>query len=205
VAWSLFLSGCMTGMERLESHASPFSGAGDTAAAENAVAVGRPSKPSAAFGIRTDVTDSISVWERSATADPERIDPWISLSVTDGVKEKVRAAFQLAVDRVRTVPECGRLFTELGADGVESLSSSLYYKADGRGEMAMCDSAVAYTHVGHRVTRLCSRFDLLPDKWAAVILIHEALHRAGLPERNLDRRAMTSAEINEMVIRACDF
>ena len=40
---------------------------------------------------------------------------------------------------------------------------------------------------------------------AAVAVIHEALHHAGLTEAPHDRLAMTSIEITEMVEDACGF
>jgi len=44
--------------------------------------------------------------------------------------------------------------------------------------------------------------DLLTEQ-AAMVVIHEALHHAGLPERPHDKKAMTSGQINDMVREAC--
>jgi hypothetical protein len=70
-------------------------------------------------------------------------------------------------------------------------------------EATWCRQAVAGTSVGKKMVFLCRRFATLPVEEAATILIHEAMHRAGMSERPLDRECMTGDAISEMVRRAC--
>ena len=67
----------------------------------------------------------------------------------------------------------------------------------------MCPRITAYTFVGASTTWLCPDFKRLPIEHAALVLIHEALHHAGLTEKPHDQGAMTSREINTMVTTAC--
>ncbi len=133
------------------------------------------------------------------------ITPWIHPSMPDDMKARLMVGFELAVERVQEVPECGALFAELGADGVEALSNALYFVAGSYKETTTCRGAAAFTYVGDRPTRLCRRFTSMSDDWAALIVVHEALHGAGLTEKPHDPDAMTSGAINKMVRRACGF
>ena len=126
------------------------------------------------------------------------------------------AGFELAIERVRGVEACGELFASLGADAVETLATGLYFPVDSyRRELEICGRNVAansrgadnlaYTTVGGAPTFLCRHFARVSTETAAVAVIHEALHHAGLPERPHDRLAMSSTEITEMVREACGF
>jgi hypothetical protein len=123
------------------------------------------------------------------------------------VEKKLREAFDLAADRISRKPSCASLFARLNADGLEMLTRTLYLPASERSELKVCGrSTRAYTEVGESVTKVCRRFSALSDEMAAVILIHEALHFAGLDERPHDPDAeMTPAQINTMVERSCGF
>lgn len=116
---------------------------------------------------------------------------------------RLRAAFPVAADRLLRLPGCGALFEDLGADGLERLTAGIYQPADAIDERLTCRGRVALTRLGGRRVRLCRDFARLPTEAAAVTLIHEALHHAGLPEHPSDPEAMTSAEINAVVRRAC--
>ena len=106
--------------------------------------------------------------------------------------------------KVAEVPECRGLFEALGADAIETLRTGLYFPiASHRKEKAVCSRAVAYTNVGAAPTFLCRDFSRLSDDRAAMYVIHEALHHAGLTEKPHDQGAMTSRAINTMVTNAC--
>ena len=130
--------------------------------------------------------------------------PRINAEMSAKNRDQLLVGFQVALDKLREVPECSELFTELGADGIDTLSKVYFFpigfheaKAD------VCRGTVAYTLVGGGPTWVCRDFWRLSDDQAAMIIIHEALHHAGLPERPGDPDAMTSAGINRMVIKNC--
>jgi hypothetical protein len=68
----------------------------------------------------------------------------------------------------------------------------------------VCRRACAVTAVGKRPVKLCRHFAQLSDSHAAMIVIHEALHLAGLTEYPHDPDAMSGVAINRMVTEACD-
>ena len=70
--------------------------------------------------------------------------------------------------------------------------------------MGHCSEGVAaYTSVGSPRTVLCPAFASLSTSGAARILIHEALHFAGLGEKPADPKAPESYEINQIVTASC--
>jgi hypothetical protein len=117
--------------------------------------------------------------------------------------EKLRSAFVVALERVREISACGALFEEFGTDGEAVLTTTLYTPTHPFDEQSLCRNAVAFTWVGGVHTRLCRRFLSLSTERAAMTLIHEALHRAGLTERPLDADGMSAREIDSMVDEAC--
>jgi len=142
--------------------------------------------------------------------------PWIHSSMPKSVSAKIGAGFELAVERVREVESCGDLFAELGADGLEILSKSLYHPVDSyRRQIEVCGrnpgvtfegaTTLAFTSFSGRRTWICRHFARVSKETAAIALIHEALHNAGLHEKPRDRMAMSSLEITRMVKRACEF
>jgi hypothetical protein len=152
----------------------------------------------------------------AATTYDISIEPWIHPSMDYMVREKLEAGFDLAIERVRDVPACAELFHRLGEDGIDMLRTGLYFPVDThRREVEVCGrnpagnakvaKNLAYTTVGGAPTWICRHFSTVTDEYAAVTVIHEALHHAGLPEKPLDRTAMTSVQITEMVMNACDF
>jgi hypothetical protein len=134
-----------------------------------------------------------------------RPEPVFSPTFQPNVEVKLNRAYSLAVDRVGRQPTCRSMFSQLGADGVEMLSSTLYMPASKKSESVICGgSRVAFTEVDTSVTKLCGRFGDVSDEKATVILLHEALHSAGLEERPHDPdAAMTAKQINSMVERRC--
>jgi hypothetical protein len=140
--------------------------------------------------------------ETSATISDE-IQPWIHPGMSDAVREKLDTAFRIAIDHISTVEECADLFHSLGADPFETLKTGLYFPANVVRETSMCRRSYAQTYVGDAPTWICSRITAYSDEQAAMVIIHEALHHAGLPERPQDRKAMSSAQINDMVRDRC--
>jgi hypothetical protein len=129
--------------------------------------------------------------------------PWISGQLNRTVAEKLEVGYELAITQLGRHRECRDLFTNLGADGLEMLSTTLYYPAGVQQERDVCRRGEAYTLVGGAPTWLCRRFAWVSDRWAALLVLHEALHHAGLGEWPHDRKAPSSQEINEMVSEAC--
>jgi hypothetical protein len=130
--------------------------------------------------------------------------PRVSGALHEQTNLKLGAAHLLAVSRLRELPGCRALFEQLGADGLEKLANSIYYTTTPRQEEGACrQGAVALTMVGSPQTRLCRAFGQLGGGWAAMILIHEALHFAGMGEKPLDPAGLTSPEINWLVKARC--
>jgi hypothetical protein len=129
--------------------------------------------------------------------------PKTAMFTSEKATEKLREAFAVAIERVHEIPQCGGLFVELGSDGVKMLTTTLYMPTHPFDEQSLCQSAAAFTWVGGVHTRLCRRFSSLSKERAAMTLIHEALHHAGLTEKPADPEAMTAREIDNMVSDAC--
>jgi hypothetical protein len=140
----------------------------------------------------------------TTSVDQAAVTPWINNAMAEPMRHKLEVAFDLALRRVREVPACAHLFHRLGADGASALSQELYFPLELRRERAVCRRASAVTSVGKRPVKLCRHFAELSDSHAAMLLIHEALHLAGLTERPHDPAAMSGAAINRMVTDACD-
>lgn len=146
----------------------------------------------------------------------ERVEPWIHHTMPADARVRLEAGFELAVERLRESASCRDLFARLGADAFEVLATGLYFPVDSyRREVEVCGrnaaassrggENLAYTVVGGAPTFLCRHFARVSTETAAVAVIHEALHHAGLTEWPHDRLAMTSPEITEMVREACGF
>ena len=155
-----------------------------------------------------ETVDGVSARDATVVAESSgqqlSFGPKINAKMSAKNRDQLVVGFQVALDKLREVPECSELFTELGADGIDTLGKVYYFpigyheaKAD------VCHGTVAYTMVGGGPTWVCRDFWRLSDDEAAMIIIHEALHHAGLPERPADPDAMTSAGINRMVIKNC--
>jgi hypothetical protein len=118
---------------------------------------------------------------------------------------KLQQAYPLALQQVRDVDSCAALFTDLGAEGIATLSTTIYRPATRSKDMKTCRSsgAVAFTTVGRPHTRVCKGFASLPQRQAAMFLIHEALHHAGLGEWPHNSDALKSTQINRLVRKSC--
>jgi hypothetical protein len=124
-----------------------------------------------------------------------RLDP----SLSGAARRKTLVAFQGALQAVESWPACRALFSQLGADPVQTLGATRYAMSARRCR----DGVVAYTAVGSPATWLCRGFEALGQGEATVILLHEALHFAGLGERPVDPHGASSWEINLAVRAAC--
>jgi hypothetical protein len=127
--------------------------------------------------------------------------PRISGALPHLTSVRLHKGFALAVREVDQA-ECRALFSPLGTDALDDLATSLYYAAPGTGGPCK-DGTAAFTVVGSPATWLCPVFERLVSEDAALILIHEALHKAGLPESLSTPGAMTSDQINRMVRTSC--
>jgi hypothetical protein len=114
-------------------------------------------------------------------------------------------AYPLAVQQLRAAPACRALYEALGTDGLLALSTTVYLGPASRGPMCYCDAlhASAYTRIGQQTTVICPAFSRQSASRAAVTLLHEALHYAGLPERPGDPTALSSPEISALVSDRC--
>lgn len=140
------------------------------------------------------------------SARKEDLKPWIHDKMPTDVRSKLEAGFELALQRISAVPECRALFVELGADPFETLRTGLYFPVHHHFRAkTICGRNAAYTYVGAASTFVCRDFARMSDKRAAMYVIHEALHHAGLSERPHDPAARTSSQINAMVVTKCRF
>jgi hypothetical protein len=153
------------------------------------------------------VPASVEVAAVTGSVDREApVEPWIHSNMPADVREKLQAAVRIAAVRIEEVEECGELFFRLDADGREMLKATLYIPvASYNRKDGICRRAAAYTKVGARSTFICPEFSRLSDERAAMFVVHEALHHAGLTEKPQYRRGMTSLAINSMVGRSCGF
>ena len=120
---------------------------------------------------------------------------------------KLTSAIKVATKRVRKNQRCRSLFDPYTTNGVEAFELTSYHLAGPGSRVDACgqQGVVAFTTVGGHRTHLCSAvFSRLNTPRAATVLIHEALHRAGMSEWPLDPEGKTSAEINLMVQRSCN-
>ena len=122
------------------------------------------------------------------------------------LRESVEVAFEIAAQRVQEVESCSDLFAEFGVDAMETLDKAVYMPVFSRHKVKkVCGRNLAYTFVGGPSTFICPKFGRVSDQHAAMVIIHEALHIAGLEESPTNPGAMTSQQINSMVAKNCLF
>lgn len=126
---------------------------------------------------------------------------------TESAVDEFEDAWKVAVIRVSSSNTCAGLFDGLDMGGIESLTRTNYFRTVST-EIACRRmkhrKVAAYTYVGSPNTRICSTFDRLSLHAGAAILIHEALHAAGLEEsRNSNGQHETPEQINGRVYSAC--
>lgn len=169
-------------------------------------------------GLRVELTIAFLLYAGIAIAGraSDRVgSPHTRISAADRVRvettdlpgplgRKLELALGLARLHVRTLEECSGLFEPLEQSGEATLARGRFRSAPGRFELRVCrDGTSAFTRIGGEVTYLCRSFARLAPARAATVLIHEALHQAGLPESPAEPEAMRSREINELVTRSC--
>jgi hypothetical protein len=141
----------------------------------------------------------VEEWERPTELQFVQLDRRMSCPLQNLLIRSLNSA----VRALQREPRCHTMFTELGRNGIEVLSRTIFILANPRAEAGVCRGAEAFTLVGGRWTGLCRSFVRLSEEEAATIILHEALHHAGLGEHPADRRGMTSLEITSMVRRRC--
>jgi hypothetical protein len=134
---------------------------------------------------------------------PARLVPQIHGALPDRSIRNLRLGYSLALEMVRATAPCRSLFAPFAASGAESLASTHYAPADRDAARVCAGGVAAFTTVGGRVTWLCPQFSNLHPRAAALTLIHEALHSAGMPESPPTAGALTAREINDLVACAC--
>ena len=114
------------------------------------------------------------------------------------------AAFETAVQRLQEQKTCRYLFRSLYMNGVDALTDTRYEPARRNDDRRICQGGIsAITSIGGDTTRLCEHFTTLPQNDKVAILIHEALHAAGLGEAPYHPEAPTSRELTDIVKTAC--
>jgi len=139
------------------------------------------------------------------TSRPRRLNPVVEGRWSPTAHRQLLEGFKAAVRRAQDVDSCREMFAELGADGIEMLATTVYSTPQDDFEAHLCESATAFTIVGHWETRVCFGFSGLSPEGTAITLIHEALHHAGLGEAPGFDGAPTPEEIDRMVEDRCGF
>ena len=154
--------------------------------------------------VTTWALDSIEM--QPSAAVNESVQPWIHGGMNDGLRDSVKVAFEIAAQRVQEIETCTDLFAEFGVDAMEALDRPVYMPVFSRHKVKnVCGRNLAYTFVGAPSTFICPKFERVSDQHAAMVLIHEALHTAGLEEAPTTPGAKTSQQINSIVAKSCRF
>lgn len=139
-----------------------------------------------------------------AVAAPESLSPDFGPGLAAPDRWAFTAAFKSAVRQLQERRPCAALFTGLELDGLQALTGTRYERASSRSDRALCKGGIsAITSINGSRTRLCHLFSTLPQNDKASILIHEALHTAGLGEWSGGPHPLTSRDITGIVKRAC--
>jgi hypothetical protein len=183
VMCSMAMAGAADGGERAKSRGSAKAAGQSTRAAVNAGSAGT------------------AVRARKAKRSYPSVEGRFSITVNQRLFE----GYATALKRIQKVESCQGLFAEFGADGTKMLSTTTYSAPQDEIEEQYCGRATALTTVGGSETRLCFDFGELRVESAAVVLIHEALHHAGLEEAPGYDDALTAVEIDQLVVNRCNF
>ena len=165
--------------------------------------------PSRAVSSAINITASRSPAVIESFANTQK-KPWIHPDLSAELTGKLAIAIEIANARINSLPACSGLFRKLGSEAADTLGSVFILPAQDQHEKSVCNRVVALTMMGTSKTWVCQSLAELSDRQVAMVLIHEALHHAGLRERPKkvgsrirDRTAMTSTEINQMVSISC--
>jgi len=114
-------------------------------------------------------------------------------------------ARRIALQRIASRTECSDLFQVRGADGARILLEAEYRAAEPGEAGGLCEQgASAFTGMTSRRTAVCTdAFIKLEPGTRATVLLHEALHVAGLGQHPLHPGEMTARQIDAMVGRSC--
>lgn len=153
-----------------------------------------------ALPILLSATAERSLATLAASDRPKSSERIIGLDPREQIK--IRAARRLAGRRVVQSESCSALFAPLERTGAEAVGAMSF---DLDADPAGCRRGVAaFTQLRGSVVSLCRDWLQRLDRYQlATLLIHEALHHAGLSEAPHDPEAPTSAEINRMVSERC--
>lgn len=173
-----------------------------------ALCVGAPPAPCAAADLLDRLAEpgAAAAARRpdEAGAPPSSLRPRVHRTLSASSFRNLRLGFVLALEMVRTSRTCRALFDPLAGSGVESLAATHYAATTDRDRARVCAGGVAaFTTVGGRVTWLCPEFGNLHPRTAALTLVHEALHSAGMPEDPAAAGALTAGQIDDLVEGAC--
>lgn len=160
---------------------------------------------SAGLGQELQVPVDSAAYRAALSELPIPVEPRLHLSpkVPPSVGLQLESAFVGAVDRLRTSEACRQLFSDLELEAERALDFAIFYAASPLEEATICRHNVAFARHGRGPIRLCRRFAALSSEQAAEVVLHEALHRAGLPECHTDPEAEDPAEIHLRVVQAC--
>ncbi len=119
--------------------------------------------------------------------------------------EAVSTARRIALGRIGEVEACRELFAAQGADGARILLDADYRAALPGEAGGHCEKgASAFTGMTTGRTAVCAdAFLKLRPHVRAVVLLHEALHTAGVGQHPVHPGGMTPRQIDAMVGRSC--
>lgn len=130
--------------------------------------------------------------------------PQVSVRLSVPQRFALVSAFKTAYRRAQESASCAALFEDLELDAAKALAASRYDLPRSPAVQALCRAGVAaVTGVGSPHIRLCRRFGTMSSGEQAVVLLHEALHVAGLGEWPKDPKAPTARQITRRVKEAC--
>ncbi len=163
--------------------------------------VGQTRRPDADAPRREDLGSAAESAILDRLGRSPALGPSFDASVPPVIRFRLEEAYPLALHVVLRQPSCGALFGGLRLRGADALALTRYR---GGGEIGACLRHVpAFTCVGCDKTVLCPTFTRLGRAEGATILIHEALHFAGLRERPAYAGEMSASEITNMVQVGC--
>jgi hypothetical protein len=117
----------------------------------------------------------------------------------------VRTARSIALERIDRELECRDLFAARGADGARLLLDADYRVAQPGEAGGLCEEgATAFTGMTTRRTAICGDAFLKQTPHVrATILLHEALHAAGMGQHPHHPDGMTPRQIDAMLGKSC--
>ena len=132
--------------------------------------------------------------------------PVVSRELPVRLRFKIENGLHRARQALEKRPACRDLFRDLGAEGTASLSSLRFHLATPEQTRSICRerSAVLFSTLhGHEVGVCATQFSKIPAGHTAPLLLHEALHRAGLQEQPHSPDALRSGEVTALVREMC--